>query len=85
MIDLEALQRRFPHHKIRSQPAEGCGCNGTGVRHIKSLGRDTACICVCMSAPKPGEREYRVELGRAVSAAAKSAFNDMKNGIGGGE
>lgn len=30
MIDLSELQRRFPHQKIKSQPAEGCGCGGTG-------------------------------------------------------
>lgn len=78
MIDLAELRRRFPHHKIRSQPAEGCGCKGTGVRHVSSLNMDRPCLCVCMSAPAPGENEYRVELGRAMAAAAKRALDDMK-------
>lgn len=78
MIDLAELQRRFPTHKIRSQPAPGCRCNGTGVRHVASLNIDRPCLCVCMSAPAPGEKEYRVELGRAMASAAKRALDDMK-------
>ena len=80
MIDLSKLQRRFPHQKIKSQPAEGCGCNGTGVRHIKSLNMDRPCLCVCMSAPEPGEKEYRAELAKAVGQAARTALEEMKGG-----
>lgn len=80
MIDLDELQRRFPHQTIRSQPAHGCGCKGTGVRHIAKLGMDRPCLCVCMSAPSDGEPEYRVELGKALSAAAKSALDEMRKG-----
>lgn len=78
MINLEELQLQFPHHKIRSQPAEGCGCKGTGVRYIPSLGRTTCCICVCMSAPKDGEPEYRVKLGKALAESAKNALIELK-------
>ena len=78
MIDLVELQRRFPTQTIRSQPAPGCGCKGTGVRHITSLKMDRPCLCVCMSAPAPGEKEYRVELGRAMATAAKRALDEMK-------
>jgi hypothetical protein len=77
MIDLKELQSRFPHHKVISQPAEGCRCKGTGVRHHPKFG-DRCCICVCVSPPAPGEPEYRVELGNALSRAAKSALNDYK-------
>lgn len=77
MIDLSELQRRFPHQKIKSQPAEGCGCGGTGVRHIKSLNMDRPCLCVCMSAPEPGEKEYRAELAKAVGQAARTALEDL--------
>ncbi len=80
MIDLTELQRRFPKHKIQSQPAAGCGCKGTGVRYVASLNMDRPCLCVCMSAPAPGEKEYRVELGRAVGKAAKAALDDMNKG-----
>lgn len=79
MIDLSELQRRFPHHKIRSQPADGCGCKGTGVRHSQKFG-ELCCICVCLSAPKTGEPEYRVSLGRAVAASAKAALDEMREG-----
>ena len=78
MIDLNELQRRFPHHKIRSQPADGCGCKGTGVRHIKSQNRDTPCLCVCMSPPLDGEPEYRVQLAKALGQAARRALEEMK-------
>lgn len=80
MIYLTELQRRFPHQKIKSQPAEGCGCGGTGVRHIKSLNMDRPCLCVCMSAPEPGEKEYRAELAKAVGQAARMALEEMKGG-----
>ena len=78
MTDLAELQRRFPHQKIRSQPAQGCGCKGTGVRYSLSLGRDTCCICVCLSAPEPGKAEYRVELGKALAASARKALDEIR-------
>ena len=78
MIDLVKLQQQFPHHKIRSQPAEGCACKGTGVRYIPSLQRTSCCICVCMSAPKDGESEYRVNLGKAIAQSAKNALAELK-------
>ena len=71
MIDLEALQKRFPHFKIRSQPAEGCKCNA-GVRKTKD-GHEFPCMCVCMSAPEPDEQEYRVEACAALGNAARNA------------
>ena len=79
MIDLTELQERFPHHKIRSQPAEGCGCKGTGVRHSPKFG-ELCCICVCLSAPETGDADYRVELGKAVAANARKALDEMKLG-----
>jgi hypothetical protein len=78
MIDLTELQRRFPEHTIRSQPAPGCGCKGTGIRHIARLNMDRPCLCVCMSAPTPGEKEYRVDLGRALAESAKRALDEMQ-------
>lgn len=78
MIDLTELQRRFPHQKIKSQPAEGCGCGGTGVRHIKSQNRDTPCLCVCMSPPLEGESEYRGQLAKVLGQAARCALEEMK-------
>lgn len=82
MIDLAELQRRFPTQKIRSQPAPGCGCNGTGVRHVAALNMDRPCLCVCMSAPPTGEKEYRVELGCAMAESAKRALEEMKRNRG---
>lgn len=77
MIDLAELQQRFPHHTIRSQPAEGCGCKGTGVRHIKSLNFDSPCLCVCMSAPEQGQKEYRHEMARELGLAAGRALAEL--------
>lgn len=78
MIDLEALQKRFPHHKVISQPAPGCGCNGTGVRQVKSQNRDRPCLCVCMSAPQQGEPEYRLAFVKALGDAARAALKEFK-------
>ena len=41
---------------------------------------DRPCLCVCMSAPEPGEKEYRAELAKAVGQAARMALEEMKGG-----
>jgi hypothetical protein len=76
MIDLAALQARFPHHKIKSQPTPGCTCTD-GVRTEKS-GNQFPCLCVCMSAPENGQPEYRNEVRKALASAAKGALDELK-------
>lgn len=71
MIDLNEFRKRFPHYTIRSQPAQGCGCN-SGVRTTKD-GHKFPCLCVCMSPPEPEEPEYRATLCKQVGAAAQKA------------
>lgn len=78
MIDLAALQSRFPHHKIRSQPAPGCTCTD-GVRTTKD-GHQAPCLCVCMSAPEKGQPEHRNAIRQALAQFAKDALEDLKKG-----
>lgn len=75
MIDLDELRQRFPGYTIRSQPDPSCSCNG-GVRTVSS-GNECPCLCVCLSAPKEGEDEYRADLGRALGRAAQRAAREM--------
>lgn len=75
MADLIELQRRFPHFKIRSQPAPGCKCSD-GVRKTKD-GHEFPCLCVCLSAPEAGEAEYRPDMCKAVGSAATKAAGAM--------
>ena len=79
MIDLTELRRRFPTKRSSRSPQRAAD-GGTGVRHIKSLNMDRPCLCVCMSAPEPGEKEYRAELAKAVGQAARMAVEEMKGG-----
>lgn len=76
MADLEELQRRFKRYKIISQPAPGCDCNN-GVRKGKD-DRESPCLCVCMTAPEPGQPEYRIEMRLALVRAMKGFLDDMK-------
>lgn len=79
MADLKSLQARFPHYKIRSQPAPGCTCND-GICTTKD-GRESPCLCVCVDAPEPGEPEYRVDACKALGAAAKKALSELRKAI----
>ncbi len=75
MIDLAALQARFPRFKIRSQPAPGCTCDA-GV-HTTKDGHQTPCLCVCMSAPlEEGLPDHRNAIRQAIGRAAKDALED---------
>lgn len=73
-VDLENLRRRFPDYTIRSQPAPGCACID-GVRKTE-MGREFPCLCVCLSAPSPGEEEYRDDALKALGTAAKKALGN---------
>ena len=74
-IDLDALRAKFPGYNIISQPSSGCGCN-EGVRRTNA-GREVLCICVCLSAPEPGEDDYRVEVRNALGRAARQALQEL--------
>jgi hypothetical protein len=78
MIDLKALQARFPDYGIQSQPAPGCTCIN-GVRTQKN-GDQSPCLCVCMSPPASGEPDYRNELRKALAAAARNALRELEGG-----
>ena len=75
MVDLDTLRAKFPGYKIISQPSPDCGCNG-GVRHTKT-GREVLCICVCLSAPEPGEEDYRIAVRKALGTAARQALQEL--------
>jgi len=76
VADLDALRAKFPGFKIISQPSPSCNCNG-GIRRT-GLGREVLCICVCLSAPEPGENDYRVEVGKVLRDVAREELAKMR-------
>ena len=79
MIDISALQSRFPNYRIISQPAPGCTCKD-GVR--TKNGNQFPCLCVCIGAPQEGEQEYRNILRHEIAESAKAALEDLESARG---
>lgn len=76
MADLDALRAKFPGFKIISQPAPTCSCRD-GIRRTRD-GREVLCICVCLSAPEPGEEDYRVEVGKVLGDVARAELAQLR-------
>lgn len=74
---LDKLRAKHPHHKIISEPDPACGCKGTGERRVKPCdswpaGRDTPCLCICLSG------DGRAECVQAFGNAAKKVYAEFK-------
>lgn len=76
MADLDALRAKFPGVKIISQPSPACNCD-EGVRRT-GTGREVLCICVCLSAPEPGEEDYRPAVGKVLSDVAREELAKLR-------
>lgn len=74
---LDRLKAKYPHYKILSEPDPECGCKGTGERRVKPSefwpdGRDTPCLCICLSG------EGRADCVQAFGKAAKKVADELK-------
>lgn len=77
-MKIEDLQKKFPHHTIRSLPDQGCTCNN-GVRTSKA-GFEHPCLCVCLSSEREGAKEDRAELVRDFAAVVRRIFKEQEGG-----
>ena len=82
VADLDALRAKFPGFKIISQPSPACNCKD-GVRRTRT-GREVLCICVCLSAPEPGEEDYRPAVGMVLSDVAREELAKLRRETGRG-
>ena len=74
---LDKLKAKYPKYKILSEPDPACGCNGAGERRVKPSefwpdGRDTPCLCICLSG------DGRAECTQAFGKAAKKVADELK-------
>lgn len=76
-MDKGALQAKYPHWTIRSEPDPECSCGGTGERPPTPSGLVVPCLCACLSEPHSAEkREAMTEIGRAARRAKQKMFGD---------
>jgi hypothetical protein len=68
---LESLKTKYPGWKVISEPDPECKCKGTGQHPTRA--DTTPCLCVCLGTDPVYSR---VELCRAVGAAAKKALEE---------
>lgn len=74
---LDKLKAKYSHYKVISEPDLECGCKGSGERHIKPSelrpgGRDTPCLCICLSGNE------RAACVRAFGIAAAKVASEFK-------
>jgi hypothetical protein len=81
---LNRLKAKYPHYKIISEPDPECGCKGAGERRVKPSefwpeGRDTPCLCICLSG------QSRAPCVKAFGEAAKKVAAEFRASMNSGE